>query len=1481
MFNLVRNLASKAYNAIRSVVSGQQNKSSGGGGGGGGWGTPVQQQPAKASNPVSAIGGFVSSQKWLPSPVRNFAAEAAQRAAAAEAAARAEAARIKEENRRRVQGQLDQKKIQTQQAAQKAAGDAMNWIKRTIGKYDVKYQNGDWGKIFDKSGNYKNQGGIDGWLAGFAQRAFDPDVKKAKADWQNWYNNTQEGQAQKATDEFEKVKQEYKAKAEKLGQNVGKNQGGVFGWFDDVSGADDRRKKKFAEDQIKKLQTDQIKRYEDKLNNVLKWQAANKATLEKQKFASQAEYDAYLKVAAQESELINDLEYTRAATTGSMEGWGKVYESKSTNTGSKVGGWFSGAMNKVAENPLFKYTIGGGSENIPSVVTAPSRVINWFGNVNTPNRDIYKYGGETANRLNDKKNAWQSTFNQRNFNIRPYTDKAFDKNAALKAVTGKNANFGYNRIDNDDRGAGSIQRMELARKYQAAKSDGERDKILNDIWNEYNRANRNSNSLQEFAADPLFFASALKVGKATKLVSGAEKIAAGTSKLAKPAGWFAENAKRIGAVTEAAKTRVGENKVLQWLNKEHKTPGQNLAEKIDAAKLAQGGAQERILDRVNALNKKLLKNPKLDTSIIDDVMQLSDKEIATLKRLKNGELAARDKIKYWTRSGGLGSNPAAQKVKDIAKRLDEWSELQSKADKVTGSRFGQKTGRVYLPQTNFIDDLSEYNFRKFKKGTGPSTAKDLRQSLIDRYFVSNLDDVHAAEQIGKKARWSKERELLLKQYDDAVLPARAEVNEAYRKSRKFIEVDRKPGLKGFFGPRQVTINKSKRALLNTASDVVSAPTRAWKKAVLKFNPAWTVNNVLYNTQANYLASGSKGLIEQAKMLRPKNWEKAMVDLPEGVRTNLSKEIGKGGKLNRFYNNVEDWSRVSAFRGAKAKGLTDEQALKRVNKYLFDYKTKNWERPLKTVLPFWQWNKNLAKATATMPFDRPVAAAAYNRFERSKDEAYDKDFETMRAELKKQGYTDQEIDDFKKQKAKYFKGRLKVGDNYITTPFSPFSENGNQSIGVNPVMQSLAEWTTGKDKYGRDIKSEDQGLLKRYANKMPQFAIGDKAVKSMKLWTGKSKPTQGWIGEKGSEGYGLTKEKQGYDKSKPNYSQSLDPSAKLGQDVAAFFGIPRAMKLDKTEFLNNKKYGKIAKDYFGTDWNKIEAEQGYAEMTKQRDKFFADRGVTAADFYEGVLSKNDTENTKRIKQMKTEAAELNKKLFDEYARQPHGTRSSWAADKLRQLNAEGYFDKNPFLKSFDWLNPETIARADKGKMVRKALQSGDWSEYRQKYGGKTGTSQKSLDYQYAKRTGDWSKYRARYGTKTSAKAKFWQSYAAETDAAKRRQMLREHPEFAKRQPKSEAEIAEGKFWASYAAADKATRKQLLAANPLYNRRANWTDEQWDDWKAGKKSLERSKLRGWGNIASLVDQNLATNEKLADPVLQKKVWGRRQKKVVWRV
>lgn len=1464
MFNKIKQLASQAFNTLKNAVTGQQNKSSGGGGGGGGWGAPAPKpapNPVQQffSNPVASIGKAVAGQKWLPAPVRNVAAEAA--AAAARAAA--EAARIKEENRRRVQGQLDQTNANTRAAAGKAAAGAMDWIKRTVNKYDVKYT-GDWSKIFDKSGNYKNQGGVDGWLAGFAQRAFDPDVKKAKADWQNWYNNSQEGQTQKATDDFERVKQEYAAKAKKIADGVGKNNGGFGGWVDNLTGADDRRKKKFAEDQLKKLQTDQIKRYENKLNDVLKWQATNKATLEKKKFESQAEYDAYLKVAAQEKSLIDDLEYTRAATTGSMEGYGKAYEAKGTNTGTKVAGWFGGVANAVQENPIFKYTLGSGSENIPSLVTAPSRAINWFGNVNSNTRDIYKHGGETSNRLKSGKNAWQETFNQRNFNIRPYTDKAYDRNKALTLVEQTTKGFGgMKRADGDDRGAGSLQRQALSNEYAKAKNDAEREKVLRKAWDEYNRANRNSNSMQEFAADPLFFLGVGKAGKGveegSKWLNGATKIAQGGSKLAKPAGWFVENANKIKAVTEATKARVGENKVLSWLGKEAKNPQQVLAEKIDAAKLAQGGAQKNILERVNQLNKKLLENPKLDTAVFDDIAKLSDKEVGVLKRLTNGELSARDKIKYWTRSGGLGSNPAAAKIKEIAARMDDFSELMRKSDMIDVAKtsYGKTAGKVYLPSNNWLP-VEDYNFRMFKKGNGPRTAEDLKQSYINRYFKSNLDDSFAAEQTGKKARRMAEREQLLKQYDDTVGVARKEVEAAYKKTR-------------------TPFNRA-RALFNKVN-----PLTAWKHSALG-RPAWTVNNAATNTVGGVLASGGGSLVEQAKMLRPKYWKKAMAESKDIFGSNIGKELPKTKTvLDKWYNfnsGVEDWSRVAAGRAALKKGMTEEQALGRVNKYLFDYKTANWERPLKTAIPFWQWSKNLSKASAKMPFDQPVAAAGFNRLDRYQNDAFDKDFESMRGELKKQGYSDEEIDQFKEQSAKYYKGRLKIGDKYITTPFNAYSQNG-LGIGINPFIQAGIETGTGKDRYGRTISSDEQGIMKRIADKFPQYQLGKKALEARAVATGKVKPTKGWIGEKGSEGYGLTKEKQGYDKSKSTYDPSLDPRAKLGQDTAAFFGVPRAMTLDKKEFVATKKLARVAQDYFNTDWKKIEADQGWDAMNSQREKFFKDRGVTSDEFYGGVLSKNDTANTIAIKKQKSEAVELNKKLFAEYQAQPKGTRSAWAADKLRELNKQGYFDKNPFLKSFDWLNPETIARADKSKVVRQAIATGDWSAYRAKYGSKQ--SQKSVDYARAKRTGDWSQYRSKWGTKaaTTQKALFWQKYFAEPDDTKRRQLMRENPQYAKTAPKTEAQIAEARFWASYAAADPTTRKQLLSSNPQYNKRSGWTDAQWDEANLAKKTKDRARLRGWGNVAQLVDQNVADSNQGAKRITSNKGWTRRPKKVVWRV
>jgi hypothetical protein len=91
--------------------------------------------------------------------------------------------------------------------------------------------------------------------------------------------------------------------------------------------------------------------------------------------------------------------------------------------------------------------------------------------------------------------------------------------------------------------------------------------------------------------------------------------------------------------------------------------------------------------------------------------------------------------------------------------------------------------------------------------------------------------------------------------------------------------------------------------------------------------------------------------------------------------------------------------------------------------------------------------------------------------------------------------------------------------------------------------------------------------------------------------------------------------------------------------------------------------------------------------------------------------------------------------------------------------------------------------------------------------------------------------------------------------------------------------DGLFWKQYAKADKAARRKLLADNPQYNDRKNWTDAQWDEANAVKKAAERTKLRGWGNFALAEAENLSVNKKKAERFMRTRV--KKQRKLSWRL
>lgn len=1336
-------------------------------------------------------------------------------------------ARIAEEKRRKKQAQVD-KTYKSFFNFQKT--NAREAIDRLAKKGDV----GDWRTFFDESGKFRGDPsltkpgvaelGDTGFKSPRSWLSFDSRFANARAGWSAWYKSP-EGR------EYQRTVEEYRRRAQRLIDNAKKAPSdGLFSQIVDKLTFGGTRRAMGAREQAAKFYEEtmktQTKKYEEMTNALLKGQAAWQQRVQKKKFSSWAEYN---KAAADfrrwEAAELKRLGYAKAATQGSLEGYSGKAKEPINNLPGKIGNWaykniVTGLPGQITGN-IWKYTLGSGDENLPSIVTAPSRAVNFIGNLLDPKGAKNLHGGKTVQGIEKGKNAWTETFNQRNFNIgqpKKFTEKGFEAWFKTRNLKGW--------ADTDPAKVKKLYRQ----AYQS--------QLHGDKW---------ANYATEMLADPLFV---FGVGKGAK---AAEKVGGWLSRASKPLA-KSKFIQQSGKFLQATKA----TKAVSWLKAEAKSPQQKFIDTRAQANRVIDDAQRSLLPRLRELNLRLATEKKVlagkfDDSVLDEFRRLAeqgdDEAAKWLQQMQHGDFTMSAKLKNWTRAGGLGSNPRLTRLKDLAERWSAFAQKMEKADKVGATSYGKNRRRsFYSPRVDYKGEHSAANYdftksKKFHTDKHAQSAEDLYRGMVERYFKSDVIDAWGDAQKGKIGKLDRGMQDLLDRYETQTGGARAATEAAYRKTRT--PYGRARGFLGKYGP-----------------------TSLWKKSVLKYRPAWYTNNFLYNTQAAGLAGGLPAIVEQFRLMRPKNYRKALAELPPEVRTQVANEIGSG-RISKFGSAVENVSRMGAYRALKKRGFSHEKSLKRVNSYLFDYSTKNYERPLKAVMPFYSFQKGLGKAAVKLPFDKPSAAIGYNRLDRNQKQQFDTDFAKLVPRLKKYGYTDEQIEQIRQEQAKYFAGRLKVGDRYITTPFNAFSEKGGfAGAGINPWLSAFAETAAGKDTWGRQLSGSDANLPARLLGKFPQADLARKGISKFLVSTGRLKPSQSWIGANGSGGYGMTKEAQGYDATKANYRQSLDPGVKFNQDLAAFFGVPRGLKFDGDKLVERKKLQKLKEEYFAVDWKSMP----FPEQQKRQAALFKKFGMTSDQFYKGELSKYDTAHTKHIKAMKEDAFKKTRALYEEYGRQPRGTRGVWATKKLKQLVDEGYFAKNPFLKSFDWTNPGTIAKAYKKMDYDAAKASGDWSKYRSKYGDKYGrkVSQKSLDYKRAKATGDWTAYTKKYGSKyaKSAKAKFWTMYVKETDPVARRQMLRDHPEYAKRRPKSEAAIAEAKFWSRYAAASASSRRELLKDNPKYNRRSGWSDAMWDDWKARQKEDQRRRAAKMPGFAALVNKNLAMNERLAAPVIAKK-------------
>jgi hypothetical protein len=187
---------------------------------------------------------------------------------------------------------------------------------------------------------------------------------------------------------------------------------------------------------------------------------------------------------------------------------------------------------------------------------------------------------------------------------------------------------------------------------------------------------------------------------------------------------------------------------------------------------------------------------------------------------------------------------------------------------------------------------------------------------------------------------------------------------------------------------------SRSGLEKLLSPVLDPTTDLFRISVLGLNPAWVANNFAGNLVVNTMSG-----VMPWDYLRMFGKQK----IPKAVKGGLFKaeqhatalkrvihqldEVGRAGELAalplktvvklskpmfKLNSKIEDIFRNANYLSGRAKGLSNKEAIKNVNKWLFDYsKLTNVERRyFRKLFPFWSWTRNINGLAARVAVEEP-------------------------------------------------------------------------------------------------------------------------------------------------------------------------------------------------------------------------------------------------------------------------------------------------------------------------------------------------------------------------------------------------------------------------------------------------------------------------------------------------------------------------------
>lgn len=1110
--------------------------------------------------------------------------------------------------------------------------------------------------------------------------------------------------------------------------------------------------------------------------------------------------------------------------------------------------------------------VGGAGWNALSwTVSQPRRAINAGINFVNPNRKrLYEDGSE-------QKRGADITSNIKGGNplSRGWSQLQNAYNATKNADGSYQRVFGYDKDQEAEmiRRAGTPE-WEHGRSYGKG-MDEFRAKYTDDFW--------------DLVADPLNFLPNNWFGKSTKAVKGSkagQQVAKLGSKFSDEAWRLASKSKKLSNYLISREARkANPNSFRNWLTKRVGTSTDDFF-----------GDNKKLIKFRNEASEELGKRA-------DDWQRVkkgfSAKTQAGLSKLTDDEARI---LQEYMLPHTFGNN-AKSKYK-IAKNVFDWDKVEvprgfSKASRNKIEDLARALKNESDTLTRMSLDYDEFynagqNAKRYLKGAKAyKRGQGLQYSYVPNYnskpSVGGFDDVNKSR---NASRWW----LKQKASDNRIRQSAQQLKTSFGKrasAQLYNDTNAGRWLANNADDYTSAIDDATKALnwrkqgygnsvwnkLNTASiKNPASPLKLWRKAVLALNPSWYVNNIATNIPFSFSAGGLDVIPEYLRLLKKSG--RVFDDLPEGVRGSLDEFVG-GGRLGKLGSKIEDTSRIATFRALKRKGFSDADALRDMNRWLFDYSVKNWERPIRNVAPFYKWQANLMRQSVQMPFTRPRSAKFYDKF----NQKFFRDPINNLPDYP-QTYVDENGQEQTFNPKEGFKGKMLVGydengnPKFASTPFWAMNPDTMTDFGINPFLSTAMDMYTSQDKWGR--RNTDRNTLQLLGERFPQYNYYNAfREKDQKL-------TSKYFAQGGN-----SKWKQGYDPSLPNYDKSMDKGREFKRRQNSFWGgqIFNQTTFDKAEYDKKFRLSQFNKEFFAIDWEK-EYDKDY---NKARAKQEALAGKYGFDYKKDIIddywTKNDTPTTTATKRAKEDARQFSRDFWESYNALPQGSRTQASVRRPFLINKyKEWADNNAFLENGYRRIPKftvykdgqpTSEKAEKNLVTlrseetqsqarlaigkakyqryleyQKAKKTGDWSWFEKNGGG----SQKARDYKKATETGDWTEWRKKYGdTRKSTPYQYDGKYFKSQETMDK--------------------YIEGKFWRDYYALDNTKDRQALLAEfpqfKLYDQPQ--TQEEWD---RVRQLLREKRNRDLATVDGFSDIRQATKKRI-ETSFRKGFGGRRLK------